>query len=112
MAKDRTLLEYEKKAPKAMKLLDEAFDDITAVLILPLKYSKRLRTNNGLERLNQEARHRERVICIFPNQASVVRLLSALLMERDERWSTGRKYLDMEQLEDGSLEERKVFSLV
>ena len=95
-----------------MKLLDEAFDDITAVLILPLKYRKRLRTTNGLERLNQEVRRRERVIRIFPNQASVIRLLGALLMEHDERWSTGRKYLDMEQLEDGSLEERKVVSLV
>lgn len=112
MAKDRLLQEYEKKAPKAMKLLDEAFDDITAVLILPLKYRKRLRTTNGLERLNQEVRRRERVIRIFPNQASVVRLLGALLMEQDERWSTGRKYLDMEQLEEGSLEERKVVSLV
>lgn len=47
-----------------MKLLDEAFDDITAVLILPLKYRKRLRTNNGLERLNQESRHIEQVIWI------------------------------------------------
>lgn len=112
MAKDRLLEEYEKKAPKAMKLLDEAFDDITAVLILPLKYRKRLRTTNGLERLNQEVRRRERVIRIFPNQASVIRLLGALLMEHDERWSTGRKYLDMEQLEDGSLKERKVVSLV
>ena len=112
MAKDRLLEEYEKKAPKAMKLLDEAFDDITAVLILPLKYRKRLRTTNGLERLNQEVRRRERVIRIFPNQASVIRLLGALLMEHDERWSTGRKYLDMEQLEEGSLEERKVVSLV
>jgi len=64
MSKDRTLLKYEKKAPKAMKLLDEAFDDITAVLILPLKYRKRLRTNNGLERLNQESRHIEQVIWI------------------------------------------------
>ena len=112
MAKDHLLEEYEKKAPKAMKLLDEAFDDITAVLILPLKYRKRLRTTNGLERLNQEVRRRERVIRIFPNQASVIRLLGALLMEHDERWSTGRKYLDMEQLEEGSLEERKVVSLV
>lgn len=112
MAKDRLLEEYEKKAPKAMKLLDEAFDDITAVLILPLKYRKRLRTTNGLERLNQEVRRRERVIRIFPNQASVIRLLGALLMEHDERWSTGRKYLDMEQLEEGSLEERKVVSLI
>lgn len=63
--RNRIFAEYEDKAPKAVALLDEAFDDITAVLILPLKYRKRLRTTNGVERLNQEIRRRERVIRIF-----------------------------------------------
>ncbi len=76
--------------------MDEAFDDITAVLILPLKYRKRLRTTNGVERLNQEIRRRERVIRIFPNEQSVIRLMGALLMEQDEKWQTGRKYFDMD----------------
>jgi len=49
MVKDRLMHEYEKKAPKAMQLLDAAFDDITAVMTLPLKYRKRLRTTNGVE---------------------------------------------------------------
>ena len=48
--------------------------------------------------MNQEVRRRERVIRIFPNEASVIRLLGPLLMEQDERWSSGRKYLDMEML--------------
>lgn len=87
---------YEAKAPKAVALLDESFDDITAVLILPLKYRKRLRTTNGVERLNQEIRRRERVIRIFPNEASVIRFMGALLMEQSERWQTGRKYFDMD----------------
>jgi transposase-like protein len=87
---------YEAKAPRAVALLDEAFDDITAVLILPLKYRKRLRTTNGVERLNQEIRRRERVIRIFPNEASVIRLMGALLMEQSEKWQTGRKYFDMD----------------
>lgn len=47
MVKDRLMHEYEKKAPKAMQLLDAAFDDITVVMTLPLKYRKRLRTTNG-----------------------------------------------------------------
>jgi transposase-like protein len=47
-----------------------------------------------VERLNQEIRRRERVIRIFPNAASVIRLMGALLMEEDERWQTGRKYFD------------------
>jgi putative transposase len=66
-----------------------------AVLSLPEKYRKRLRTTNSLERLNEEVRRRERVIRIFPNRASVLRLLGALLMEVDEKWASGRKYLDM-----------------
>ncbi|MGI6189440.1 MAG: transposase, partial [Caldicoprobacteraceae bacterium] len=81
---------------KATAILDEAFDDITAVLALPLKYRKRLRTTNSVERLNQEIRRRERVIRIFPNTASVIRLMGALLMEQDERWQTGRKYFNMQ----------------
>jgi putative transposase len=86
---------YETKAPKAIAILDEGFDDLTAVLSLPPYYRKRLRTTNGVERLNQEIRRRERVIRIFPNEASVIRLMGALLMEQDEKWQTGRKYLDL-----------------
>jgi putative transposase len=95
--RDQLLIKYETKAPKAAALLDEAFDDITGVLILPLKYRKRLRTTNGVERLNQEVRRRERVIRIFPNEASAIRLLGALLMEQSEKWQTGRKYFEMDQ---------------
>ena len=75
------------------------FDDVTAVLVLPERYRKRLRTTNGMERLNEEIRRRERVIRIFPNRASVIRLLGALLMEIDERWTTGHRYLDIAEYE-------------
>lgn len=94
--RNHILTTYEAKAPKAVALLDEAFDDITTVLILPLKYRKRLRTTNGVERLNEEVRRRERVIRIFPNEASVIRLMGALLMEQSEKWQTGRKYFEMD----------------
>jgi transposase-like protein len=94
--RDQILGKYGTRAPKATTLLDESFDDITAVLAVPLKYRKRLRTTNGVERLNQEVRRRERVIRIFPNEASVIRLMGALLMEQDEKWQAGRKYFDMD----------------
>jgi putative transposase len=106
--RDQIIKTYEDAAPKATALLDEAFDDITAVLALPLKYRKRLRTTNGVERLNQEIRRRERVIRIFPNAASVIRLMGALLMEHDEKWQTGRKYFDMAlyyQIQDKELKD-------
>ena len=63
---------------------------------MPIKYRKRLRTTNGGERLNQEIRRRERVIRIFPNEASVIRLMGALLMEQSEKWQTGCKYFEMD----------------
>lgn len=87
--------DYAQKAPKAIAILETGFDDATAVLELPERYRKRLRTTNGVERLNEEIRRRERVIRIFPNRESVIRLLGALLMELDEKWSSGNRYLDM-----------------
>lgn len=91
----QTLEAFEEKAPKATRVLESGFDDVTAVLALPEKYRRRLRTTNSVERLNEEIRRRERVIRIFPNRESVIRLLGALLMEQDEKWAGGRKYLDM-----------------
>ena len=96
----RTLLEqvfdqYHDKAAKAMAVLETGFDDATAVLMLPERYRQRLRTTNGMERLNEEIRRRERVIRIFPNRESALRLLGALLMEIDEKWSSGKRYLDL-----------------
>ena len=66
-----------------------------AVMALPAPYRKRLRTTNGAERLNREVRRRERSVGIFPNRDSATRLLGAVLLEIDEEWSTGRRYLDM-----------------
>jgi putative transposase len=87
-------------APKAISKLEEHLDDALAVMALPEKYRKRLRTSNSIERLNQEIRRRERAIRIFPNQASAFRLIGALLLEQDEVWTEGRKYLDMEEYRD------------
>lgn len=93
---EETLSAYEGKAPQAMKRLEAGFDDAVAALALPDPYRQRLRTTNGLERLNEEIRRRETVIRIFPNEASALRLLGALLMEQDETWSTGRRYFMMQ----------------
>jgi putative transposase len=87
--------DYEPLAPTAVATLERGFDDAMAVMDLPRPYRKRLRTTNGQERLNEEIRRRERVIRIFPNRESAMRLLGALVMEQDEQWSTGQRYLDM-----------------
>jgi putative transposase len=100
LATARTLLQsmldqYSTRAPQAMAVLEAGFDDATAVLALPEPYRRRRRTSNGIERLNEEIRRRERVIRIFPNRASALRLLGALLLEQHEQWTTGHHYLDM-----------------
>ncbi len=98
-AKARTLLdavltEWADRAPQAAKVLEGAFEATTAILVLPERYRQRLRTTNAQERLNEEIRRRERVIRIFPNRDSVIRLLGALLLEIHEKWKTGTRYLD------------------
>lgn len=87
---------YSDKARKAVDILESGFDDITAVLELPERHRKRLRTTGGQERLNEEIRRRDRVIRIYPNRDSALRLLGALLMEIDEKWQSGHRYFDME----------------
>jgi transposase-like protein len=83
------------KADRALTILEEGLEDALAVLVLPEPYRVRLRTTNGMERLNEEIRRRERVIRIFPNEASALRLIGALLAEHHEVWSTGKRYFDM-----------------
>jgi putative transposase len=85
------------KAPDALEILEKGIFDATAVLALPEKYRKRLRTSNMLERLIQEVRRREKVIRIFPNKESAWRLVGALLAEKHEEWSTGRRYWKMDE---------------
>ena len=70
-----------------------------AVMVLPEKYRKRLRTTNMQERLNEEIRRRERVIRIFPNDESALRMFGALLAEQNEAWQT-RRYLDMDEFNE------------
>lgn len=87
--------EMADKAPKTVDDLENGLEDALAVLILLEKYRKRLRTTNMAERLKEEVRRRERVIRIFPNEDSALRLIGTLLAEQHETWSTGRRYLDM-----------------
>lgn len=97
--RDEFIETFEKKAPKAVACLEEAFDDAMAVMALPEKYRKRLRTTNMQERLNEEVRRRERVIRIFPNDESAWRIIGALLAEQNEQWQS-RRYLNMDDFND------------
>jgi transposase-like protein len=76
--------------------MEQAIPEGFAVFDFPAEHRRRLRTTNMLERLSQEIRRRTRVVNIFPNEASCLRLTSAILMEVDEEWQTGRRYLSFE----------------
>lgn len=95
----------EKKSSKAIDCLERGLEDSLAVMALPSKYRKRLKSTNMQERLIQEIRRRERVVRIFPNEASALRLMGALLAEIHEEWQ-GRRYLDMEELHEWATEQR------
>ena len=97
--RDRFVDLFAKTAPKAVACLEDAFDDATAVMCLPERYRKRLRSTNMQERLNEEIRRRERVVRIFPNEDSAVRLIGALLAEVAEAWQE-RLYLDMQEFRE------------
>ena len=87
---------YAKSAPKLSAWMEENLPQGLAVLALPIAHQKRLRTSNGLERVNQELKRRTRVARVFPNEASLLRLVSALLAETSDEWESGKIYLNME----------------
>ena len=87
---------YTKTIPKLAPWMEANLPQSLNVFALPAAHQKRLRTSNALERFNQELKRRTRVAGLFPNEASVLRLVSALLQETSETWETGKVYLNME----------------
>lgn len=89
--RDEIIADYSEKAPKAMERLDAGFEEAMTVMLLPKDMRRCTRTSNYLERLNKEVKRRSRVIGIFPNTSSAIRLLGAHLMEENDRWAIMRK---------------------
>ena len=87
---------YHKTAPQLAAWLEENVPEALTVLRIPAAHRRRLRTTNGLERLNKEIKRRTRVATLFPNEASLLRLASAVLSEISDDWETERAYLNME----------------
>ena len=88
---------YAKSAPQLTKWMEDNVPEGLAVMELPASQRRRLRTSNMLERLSQEIKRRTRVATLFPNEASLLRLVSAVLIEISEEWETGKVYLHIEQ---------------
>ena len=86
---------YETSAPALATWMETNVCEGLTVFDLPSSHRRRLRTTNMLERLNQEIKRRTRVATLFPNEASLLRLVSAILSETSEDWETGKIYLRM-----------------
>jgi len=93
----RTVQKYAQTAPKLAAWLEESLPEGLTVLAFPEAHRRLLRTTNGVERVNREIKRRTQVASIFPNEASCLRLVSALLMETSDDWQAGKAYLTFNQ---------------
>ena len=87
---------YAILAPKLADWMEVNLPEGFTVFAFPKTHQRKLRTSNQLERLSQEIKRRTRIVRVFPNEQSCLRLISALLMEVGEEWEYGRLYLDLE----------------
>jgi transposase-like protein len=84
---------YQTSAPKLSAWLEANVPECLTIFALPTAHQRLLRTTNSLERVNKEVKRRTRVACVFPSEASCLRLVSAVLMEISEDWEAGKAYL-------------------
>jgi len=87
---------YALLAPKLANWMEVNLPEGFTVFSFPRVHQRKLRTSNQLERLSQEIKRRTKVVRVFPNELSCLRLISAILMEVGEEWEYGRLYLDLE----------------
>jgi len=93
----QTVTKYSQSATRLADWLQTTIPEGLTVFTFPEPQRRRLRTANGLERLNREIKRRTRVVSIFPNEAACLRLITALLMETSDEWETGKTYLTVSQ---------------
>lgn len=84
---------YQELAPKLAAWAEANIAESLAIFGIPSEHRKRLRTTNMLERQNRELKRRTRVASLFPNEASLLRLVAAVLVELSDEWETGMRYL-------------------
>ena len=90
----------EQTAPKVARLLEGAEDDLLAYMSFPREHWCKLRSTNPLERVNREIGRRSDVVGIYPNDAALIRLAGSLLIEQNDEWLVGRRYLSEESLRE------------
>jgi transposase-like protein len=96
---EQMIEQWSRRVPPFAEWLEETIEQPLTVFQLPKGHRVRLRTTNNLEKYHQEIKRRTRVVRIFPNRRSCLRLVSALAMEQSEEWLTGSRYLTIAQSE-------------
>ncbi len=95
---DRVIDGLARPYPKVAELLTEAEPDLLSHFAFPESHRRQIRSTNPLERLNKEIKRRTAVVGIFPNRASVIRLVGMILAEQDDEWQDGRRYFRPETM--------------
>ncbi len=91
--------QFERTLPKIAAMLEDAEDDVLAFYAFPQAHWSKLRSTNPLERFNREIGRRTDVVGIFPDDASVIRLVSMLAIEANDEWLVGRSYISRQSME-------------
>ena len=103
----------QEKHPAAAELLIDAEDEVLAYYAFPQDHWKKIRSTNPLERLNKELRRRVRVVGLFPDEASVIRLLGSILVEQDDEWRVAdRRYLSAGSMAQLALLDKKEAAMI
>jgi transposase-like protein len=87
------------KFPKLGTLMDDAENDVLAFMTFPRARWTQIYSTNPLERLNAEIKRRTNLVGIFPNDASITRLVGAMMLEQNDEWSLNRRYMQLEGLQ-------------
>ncbi|MFJ2450080.1 IS256 family transposase, partial [Pseudomonas protegens] len=96
----RTVAEQlRERFPKIAQLMDGCEDEVLAHMGFPKAHRQQIHSTNPLERLNAEIKRRTDVVGIFPNDAAIVRLVGAMLLEQNDEWSLQRRYMQLEGLQ-------------